>query len=267
MRSVALASQKGGVGKTTVALNVAFALARRGWRTLLVDGDPQGSIGLSLLGEAGGREGLVEFLEGSEPLARYAQPTRVPELHVLTAGRPSPTRSERWEASLANGGGSRLIAEAAPTYELLVADTASGLHGGTLALIRQLDHLLVPIQAEPLALRSIGQVLEAVGRLRADSDRLSIAGFIVTMLSSRQNVSLAVAQETWSMLPVDLVLEAFIPRDEAFLVASARGVPLGLLGKRPPPVATIFDQLAAELEPRLGLLTEEAEVEPIPLLD
>ena len=45
MRSVALASQKGGVGKTTVALNVAFALARRGWRTLLVDGDPQGSIG------------------------------------------------------------------------------------------------------------------------------------------------------------------------------------------------------------------------------
>ena len=125
----------------------------------------------------------------------------------------------------------------------------------------------MPIQAEPLALRSVGQVLEAVGRLREDSRRLSIVGFIVTMLSSRQQVSLAVAQETWSMLPVDLVLEAFVPRDEAFLVASAQGVPLGLLGKRPPPVATVFDQLAAELEPRLGLLTEESEVEPIPLLD
>lgn len=268
MRSVALASQKGGVGKTTVALNLAYAFALRGWRTLLVDADPQGSIGLSLVGDAAGREGFVELLEGAGSLESLALTTREPNLRILAAGGVSPFRGDRWEAAVRKGGAvDRLLEEAATGCDLLVADTASGLHGATLELVGACDHLLVPIQAEPLALRSVTQVLEAVGKLREDGRAVSVAGFLVTMLSSRQSVSLGVAQEVWSMLPLELVLEAFVPRDEAFLVASAHGVPLGLLGRRPPPVASVFDRVAAELEVKLGLVAEEAELEPISLLD
>lgn len=269
MRSLAVASQKGGVGKTTVALNLAYAMARRGWKTLLVDADPQGAVGLSLQGGTSQSEGLVEMLEGHLPLEVAVRPTRLPELHLLPAGRPSPQRAQRWtEAVGGDRGMSGLLAEAAGTYDVVLVDTASGLHGATLEVLRAVDSLLVPIQAEPLALRSVTQVLEAVGRLREEGSDVSVVGFVITMLSSRLRVSLSVAQEAWSMLPVELVFEAFVPRDEAFLLASAHGVPLGLLSRRPPPVATVFDRIAAELEPRLELVSEEeSEIEPVALLD
>jgi chromosome partitioning protein len=143
----------------------------------------------------------------------------------------------------------------------------SGMSGPTGAVLRCSDFVLVPLQAEPLALRSMHQVLDAVGHLRAEGAPLVIAGFLLTMLQSRQEFSLAVAQETWSSLPAHLVLEAFVPRDPAFLESSGHGVPVGLLRKRPPAVAMVFDQIAGELEPRLGLTLEDDQDAPIPLLD
>lgn len=268
MVSLALVSQKGGVGKTTLALNLAYAAARRGWRTLLVDTDPQGSIGLSLQGSAAANEGFVEYLEGAGSLDRYVLGTRVPELSILPAGAPSAERAERWEKALGGSPGvAGLLAEASDDHDLVLLDTCSGVHGPNLQVLRHADKLLAPIQAEPLALRSMTQLLEAVGLLRQQGAPVKLAGFVVTMLSSRQEVSLSVAQEAWSLLPVDMVLEAFVPRDHVFLLASAHGVPLGLLSKRPPPVATVFDRIVAELEPRLGLIVEEAEVAPIALMD
>lgn len=268
MISLALVSQKGGVGKTTLALNLAYAAAQRGWRTLLVDADPQGSIGLSLQGSAAAHEGFVEYLEGAGSLDKYVLGTRLPELSILPTGEPSAERSERWERALDGSPGvAGLLAEASDDYDLMLLDTCSGLHGKNLRVLHPVDHLLAPIQAEPLALRSMTQLLEAVGLLRQQGSQVQLSGFVVTMLSSRQEVSLSVAQEAWALLPVDMVLEAFVPRDHVFLLASAHGVPLGLLSQRPPPVATVFDRMVAELEPRLGLIVEEAEVAPIALMD
>ncbi|MEM7480199.1 MAG: ParA family protein [Acidobacteriota bacterium] len=268
MRSLAICSQKGGVGKTTLSLNLSFALARRGWKTLLIDADPQGSVGLSLQGDASQGVGLVEVLAGDEPLTAAARSTRLAELGLLTAGKPEPGRTQRWSEGLAAGGlGPLLRAAEDDGWEVVVVDTDSGLHGATLDVLRAVDSLVVPIQAEPLALRTVPQILECVGQLRDEGADLSIGGFVITMLSSRQDVSLSVAQEAWSMLPSELILEAFVPRDEAFLTASAHGVPLGLLSRRPPPVATVFDRLAAELELRVGLIEEEAELAPVALLD
>lgn len=268
MVSLAMVSQKGGVGKTTLALNLALAAARRGWRTLLVDGDPQGSIGLSLQGSAAAREGFVEYLEGAGSLARYIVETRVPELSILPAGAPSAERGVRWERALAGSPGVEgLLAETTDDFDLVLLDTCSGLRGSNLEVLKPVDKLLAPIQAEPLALRSMTQLLEAVGLLRQEGSGAQLVGFVVTMLSSRQEVSLSVAQEAWNLLPADMVLEAFVPRDPVFLVASAHGVPLGLLSQRPPPVATVFDRIVAELEPRLGLVVEEVEIAPVALLD
>jgi len=263
---LAIAGQKGGVGKTTVALNLSLAMASRGWRTLLIDTDPQGAIGRSLQGGVHERSGLAECLKGEVSLGEAALQTRREELAVLPVGQVSVREMDNWKPEL-DRALAGLLAVAAGHFDLVVVDTMSGMSGPTQAVLRHADFLLVPLQAEPLALRSMHQVLEAVGQLREEGVPLVLAGFLLTMLQSRQDFSLAVAQEAWSSLPAHLVLEAFVPRDAAFLESSGHGVPVGLLRKRPPAVAMVFDQIAGELEPRLGLTSEDDEDAPIPLLD
>ena len=104
-----------------------------------------------------------------------------------------------------------------------------------------------------------------MGALRSDGYRVSLAAIVLCMLQQRNADSLAVAEEVWTRLPQDLVVETTVPRDATVLAASAAGVPLGLLSRlRPPPIALVFDQLAAELSVKLGL-SREGEDGPIGL--
>ncbi len=269
MALLAVVSQKGGVGKTTVALNLSYALARRGWKTLVMDVDPLGAVGLSVQGANRRGQGLLAHLEGRIGLQEAILQTHLPELAVLpvagAAGLPSDPEQDQLLADRDKMG--RVFDSLRPLYDLVVVDTPSGLQGPAAVALELADHALVPLQAEPLALRSITQLLNRLGQLRERGARVEVVGFVVSMLNSRSDVSLTVAQESWSTLPPELVLNGFVPRDPAFLKASAYGVPIGLLSRRPPPVAAVFDQIAAELEPRLGLLREESADEPISLLD
>jgi chromosome partitioning protein len=268
MPVIALASQKGGVGKTTVALNLSLSLAARGWRTLLIDADPQGSIGLSLQGSTRTRAGLLECLRDKRPLHESILATRVPNLTILPVGQVGEIRPDDWtsifeeRASLA-----RLLQQAESQNDAVVVDTASGMYGPTLEVLRRCRYVLAPLQAEPLALRTTAQVLGAIGHLKSDGAATELVGFVVTMLNAHQAVPLAVAEEAWGRLPQHLVFDAILPRDPVFLDASAKGVPLGLLSKRRPALAAAFDQIAAELERRIGLKKEEADDEPLSLVD
>ncbi len=266
MTILAMASQKGGVGKTTIALNLAYSFARRGWTTLLVDGDPQGGIGLSLTGDLAARNGLVECLEDGLTATEVALETKLPELQILPNGQDTGDRAWRLQAVLRVP--DRLgtfLAAAADSHQITILDTASGMYGATWELLRGADTLLVPLPAEPLAARSLNQVFDAFQRLRQDGSATRIAGFVLTMVNTAGDVSGAVVREVWGSLPTDMLLTPLVPRDEAILKASAAGVPVGLLSRRPPAVAAVFEQIAAEIEPRLGLNHEDAESEPIPL--
>jgi len=267
LTTLAIASQKGGVGKTTVALNLSFSLSRRRWKTLLVDTDPQGSVGQSIKNAVRAGKGLAAYLGGTE-LADAVIRTKLDGFDLLIAGEsPMMLAAHATSSSGLAAGIRRVVEEAEQSYDVIVLDTPSGMYGITETVLRQAEFLLVPLQAEPLALRSTRQVIDVIGDLRRDGAPVSIVAFVITMLNSRNEVSLNVAQESWSMLPTDLVLDGFVPRDAAFLHASAYGVPLGLLSKRPPPVATVFDQIAIEMETRMGLLEEEEIEGPISLLD
>jgi len=251
---LAVASQKGGVGKTTVALNLAHALSRRGWRTLLVDADPQGAVGWSVEGARADGRGLVRWLRGELALEEAALATREEGLRLLPFGGDDDDRD--WESArslLAEGALRWGLAEDAPGTDVVVVDTPSGVWGPTREVLRQSDAVLVPLQAEPLAWRSLHQAVDAIEAVRGEGRPLELAGVLLTMVATREEASLAVAQESWGSLPVELVLEAFVPRDPVFLRAAARGVPVALLERRPPPVAAVFDRVAAEVEPRLGL--------------
>ena len=269
MKSLVIASQKGGVGKTTVALQTSHSLAQKGYQVLLVDTDPQGAIGLSLSKKLTRKPGFREYVDNENVLEDLVVQTRVPNFSLLPIGQLPPIETERFSAALASGQIVQAFFDDAAQlgYDIVVIDTPCGFGGITLGVMRVASHVLSPIQAEPIALRSVTQLLELVQALRQQGAEIQVAGFLLTMLQIRQAESYTVAQEVWEKFPDTLLFDANVPRDPVFLEASAAGVPIGLLRRPPPAVAHVFDLVAAELEIRLGLLETRQFDGPQPLLD
>lgn len=267
--SITIVSQKGGVGKTTLALNLAYSLARRGWKTLLADSDPQGAIGLSLSRRTRGMKGLLDCLEGSATPGEAALKTREELLQVLTAGkRPALEIARRSHEIYSQEAIERVFAEiAALNYEILLVDTPAGFFGPTLALAMQSDYVLAPQQAEPLAIRSAPQLLETLRSLQDQGVNAHLLGLVLTMVQRDQEESAGVLREVRNSLPEEVLLEPYIPRDPLFLKASAKGIPVSLMHKNPPAAALVFDQLAAEIEARAELGAKDYEPGQRVLLD
>src|SRR5262249_39224839 len=270
MYVIAIASQKGGVGKTTISLNLGLAMARAGNRTLILELDAQGSLGLSLGLPDRARPGIAEVLTGAESLDAVLTRTRDPQLHVLTVGRVDPTTVSGFEEVLARGSVIQgLLDKLASDFDVVLLDCPAGLGKVTTRAIEAATHVLSPLQAEPLALRSVGQLLALIDRVRAEKNPgLQLVGVVLSMFDRKTPASLDVAETLWTKFPGGIILDTVIPRDETFLEASLRGSPLLLMAKRPPPLSRVFDQLASDvidhIEPP-GEKKEEDDV-PIPLL-
>lgn len=264
--SIAFTSLKGGVGKTTTALNCAFAFARRGTRTLLVDTDPQGAIGLSLDG-VGDRPGLAASIAGGGATLPSVIKTRLPELQILPMGEVDAFDIDSFatnarETDLLN----RIIDRSQHEYDAVLFDTPAGLGGMTRLALESVDHVIAVAQCEPLSLRSLPRLLELLAQLRETGAACSLLGVVCNMSSFRDPVVLASLEELW-LLYRDRVFDTAIPRDSTFLQASRAGVPLGLLSRRPPAVAAVFDSLTAEIEARLGVREGGDDDGPIRLVD
>ena len=168
MITITVSSQKGGVGKTTVSINLAHAFARAGKRTLLVDADPQGSVGLSLTRQSRTLNGFYDAIaDPNFPLQQLIVPTRLETLSIVPAGQCSDYEL---------GGGSmgvslhrvRTFFKMAESqgYDICIIDTAAGLFGVTADVLSACDSVVVPQQAEPLGVRSVTNILEALTRMR-----------------------------------------------------------------------------------------------------
>ena len=267
--AIATASQKGGVGKTTLCINVAYSLARRGWTTLLVDTDPQGGIGLSLARSTRTKFGFYDYLAGGHAFNQLVLPTRLPELQILPCGQYDACARRGWQASDVPGRLSDLLRAAELRgVHCLIMDTAAGLNGMSEAVVKACDYVILPQQAEPLAVRSIPHMLETLSRFRAEGAGVKLGGILLTMVMNDSPISQKVATEVRGMLPADLMFAHNVPRLPSFIEASAMGVPVALLKRNPPPEALIFDQIAAEIEQRTGLGQEpEAAQSHASLLD
>ncbi len=250
--NIAVSSQKGGVGKTTVAINLAHAYARAGVRTLLVDADPQGSVGLSLTRQSRQLPGFYDFLEDPAlALDRLIVPTRMETFSLVASGQAGDYEIGGSMGAYLARVRSFLHAVAARGFDLCILDTSAGLFGITGDVIASSDAVLIPQQAEPLGIRSVPKLLEGLNRLQITNPRLKVLGVCLTMVQQDLTESTGAATALRQLLAPELVFLTQIPRDGLYIRASARGLPAGVLEDGTAALA-VFDSLRAETNAKLG---------------
>ncbi len=248
-RIVAIANQKGGVGKTTTTINLAAALAIAGERVLLIDLDPQGnaSTGLGLAASARGI-GAYALLAGDATPDDLVHPTEIPGLSLI------PATDDLIGADLefaAAPQGERLIAQTigapafAGLFDYVFIDCPPGLGLLTLNALVAASLVLVPLQCEFFALEGITQMTRTIDLVRrSHNPRLVMGGIVLTMLDRRNNFSVAVVNDVRDHFK-SLVFETTIPRNIRITEAPSHGKPILLYDIRSPG-AQAYVALAAE---------------------
>jgi chromosome partitioning protein len=250
---LAVVSQKGGVGKTTTAVNIAAALGQRGIKTLLIDADPQGSVRYGLgLHAPEDRVGLSDFVAGTHSMQDIVRPTMLPWLRVVAAGGVSDAgRHEDYSDQLSHSARlADLIVRAREKGYLVVVDTPPGLGPVVHTVLQNAQAAIIPLQCEPLALQTTSQMLRGLRAAIATNSGLELEGILLTMVEEGNPVSERVAAYVRETLPGGLVLDTFIPRTQAASEAFGASQPL-VLRSPDDRASKAYAELAARLASRL----------------
>jgi chromosome partitioning protein len=223
-RTLAIANQKGGVGKTTTAINLAAALAALEKQVLLVDCDPQGNATRGL-GVESDNPHLYHVLAGEARMSEAIRQSGFPFLEIVPSGRDLVgvevefVGLESWERRLA-----RYLQEVKPNYQYVLLDCPPSLGHLTISALVAADSVVVPLQCEYLALEGISALIATVGRIRSRSNpKLSMAGILLTMHDERTNLSRDVAKEVRRHFS-DQVYETVVPRNVRLAEAPSHGL-------------------------------------------
>lgn len=228
---LAVVSQKGGVGKTTTAVNLAAAFARRGMKTLLLDVDPQGSVRYGVgLKQDHQVHGFADYLNGGHPLRDIILPTAFPWLRVILAGSVTDEADHHIYQQLISETDVLLdlLRMARERCEVVVVDTPPGLGPITTAVLRGSQHVVIPLQCEPLALQTTPQILRAIQEIVATNEDLTLEGILLTMYERGNPASDRVVDYVRKHLPANILFEQPVPRTVAAADAFAAGQPVVL---------------------------------------
>jgi chromosome partitioning protein len=223
---LAIANQKGGVGKTTTAINLGAALAAMEKRTLLIDCDPQGNASRGL-GVEPTSPHLYHVLTGSASFDLSIRKTGFPFLDVVPAARDLVgveiefVGLDGWETHL-----SAALETVRAKYDIIVLDCPPSLGHLTVSALAAADGVVVPLQCEYFALEGISALVSTIGRVRrAINPGLSIAGILLTMHDERTNLSRDVASEVRNHFEGQ-VYDTVVPRNVRLAEAPSYGLPV-----------------------------------------
>jgi chromosome partitioning protein len=183
-KTLAIVSQKGGVGKTTTAVNLGAAFARHGLKTLIVDVDPQGSVRYGAgLRKGHARHGFADYLDGRRALKDVILPTALPWLRVMLVGSVTDDVDHTAYARQIVEGDvlARMLSAAAERCDIVVVDTPPGLGAITRQALAASDRVVVPLQCEPLVLQTTPQILRGIRDVVARHPQLAFDGLLLTM--------------------------------------------------------------------------------------
>lgn len=226
---VAITNQKGGVGKTTTAVNLSACLAKKGQRVLLFDLDPQSNASSSL-GSPSSESSLYNLLISDEnPEPDLIQATDIKGLMIF----PSSSDLAGAEVELADifdriGRLQRIINFFQNDFDFIIIDCPPSLGFLTLNALNASDELLIPMQAEYFALEGLARLMKTIERISLSNDftkRPKIGGIILTMFDNRTNLSRQVSDEVKSHVS-DLLYEVKIPRNIKLAEAPSHGLPV-----------------------------------------
>jgi chromosome partitioning protein len=227
-KSIAVANQKGGVGKTTTAVNLAAVIASWGHRVLLVDADPQGNATSGVGVQRGSfRRGLYHSLVLDEPISAISLHTPIPALDVVPSNKDlAGAEIELVDVEQREFRLKRALSSVEANYDYIIIDCPPSLGLLTLNALTAARSLLVPIQCEYYALEGVTELFDTLARIRRlHNPGLMIEGLLLTMYDERTNLSSAVAADLRDFYGLQ-VFQVVIPRNVRLAEAPSHGKPI-----------------------------------------
>ncbi len=249
-RIITIASQKGGVGKTTAALNLGYSLSRLGGRVLIVDCDPQGGIAISSNLKKRTTKGLIDALKKECSAQDIVMTTRENTLSIAGMGTMEPEDVLFFEAEAASGRLKELLQSLCREYSYVLIDAPAGVGGIVTALLGASDGVIMVVQCKTLSLKTLPSFLKLVQWIRVNHNTsLHVDGVVFTMVDEQSPYELQLFDEAKKMFPAEAFFRATIPYDRLFEQASAKALPMALLrdGKI---LGNAYMTLAMELKER-----------------
>ena len=226
-RRITIASQKGGVGKTTVTINLGYSLRRLGTKVLIVDADPQGGVATACKSTGIEKKGLVQVLRGEISLDQAVVPLKGHQLSMLGTGMSKPEDLIYFEEQVAANRLSELFASWSSDFDFVLFDAPVGVGSVTRELLSVSDSLLQVINCRAGTVKTISKLLNLYVWIRKNRNpALKLEGILFNMMTEASKIEERISKQLISRLPARLFFNTRIPSDPIFEIASLKGVPL-----------------------------------------